>query len=112
MATSTITDFVTFPEAVRVSATSATVDVSQYIEGSGNGGFFFLVVARSWYNNNAASSLYMVSGIQNGTYQSCAQILKETYGATMSISGNNLTVTFPNSYGGFYCIIPLYTKMV
>ena len=112
MATSIITDYACSDEGIRVNAGSVAVDVSKYKDGPGEGSFFFLAVARSWYISNASSSLYMISGIQNGLYQSCAQIIKETYGPTMSLSGDTLTITFTNVNGGFYSIIPLYNKPI
>ena len=92
-------------------ATTITVDVSQYKDGTDTGAFGFLVAARSWAGTGflAVGSLYLVTGIHDGLYQSCVAIKREgTYAPTITLSGNTLTIKFINEGGGFYTIIPLF----
>lgn len=107
MATSTIGSAVYPSDPVRVEAASATVDITKYRD-TGSGGYGFMVFGRSWRGYDNASSLYMVTGIQNGLYTNCVQLVKETYGPAVAVSGNNVTITFSNSSGGIYSIFPLY----
>lgn len=111
MAESVIDKLICKSQAVRVNAASATADVSKYKDGTNTGGFAFLVAARSWAGQGFehVGSLYLVSGIQNGLYQSCVAIVKEsTYAPTVTLSGDTLTVKYINASGGFYAIIPLF----
>lgn len=109
MAVSTITAYL-HADSARVTSQTITMDVN-YLKDSGNGGFAFLVVARSWAAYANSSSLYMVSGIQNGLYESCVQIMKETYGPTVALSNNQVKITFANTLGGHYALVPLYNVL-
>lgn len=113
MATSTITNYTEFPPAVKyTTGKTITVDVSQYEDDGGTGGFMFLVVGRSWVSQAASSYLFILSGIQKGAFKSASQIVKDTYGATVAWASNtSITITFYNASGGTYSIIPLYTRM-
>ena len=101
----------------RMQATTITVDISKYKDGGSaadsnfSSGFAFLVAARSWAGTGftAVGSLYLVSGIQNGNFQSCVAIKREgTYAPTITLSGNTLTIKYINTLGGHYSIIPIY----
>lgn len=114
MATSTIGKFLKITSASRWSTSQTVIiDVDKYKDG-GNGGYAFLVIARSWAAVAAASSVYLVSGIQNGLYESCAQIVKETNGPTVTMKSDSsyasarVRIQFANTYGGHYAIVPLY----
>ena len=117
MGTYHIQDFTPAFAASRCSASqSVIVDTDIYKNGNAsgayNGGFAFLVVARSWWATNDASSMYLVSGIQNGLYESCVQIVKETNGPTVSMSNNHVKIQFRSVDGGFYCIVPLFNILL
>ena len=101
----------------RMQATTITVDISKYKDGGSaadsnfTSGFAFLVAARSWAGTGftAVGSLYLVSGIQNGNFQSCVAIKREgTYAPTITLSGYTLTIKYINNLGGHYSIIPIY----
>ena len=114
MATSTIAKYLEITQASRWSSSQTViVNVDKFKDG-GNGGYAFLVIARSWAAVAAASSVYLVSGIQNGLYESCAQIVKETNGPTVTMKSDasyasaRVRIQFANTYGGHYAIVPLY----
>ena len=105
------------PCSNRMQATTITVDISKYKDGGStadsnfSSGFAFLVAARSWAGSGfeAVGSLYLVSGIQNGNYQSCVAIKREgNYAPTITLSGDTLTIKYINNLGGHYSIIPIY----
>ena len=79
MATSTIAKYLEITQAYRWSSSQAVILNTDKYKDGGNGGYAFLVIARSWAGYANSSSVYLVSGIQNGLYESCAQIVKETW---------------------------------
>lgn len=112
MAISTVDKFLEITDAARWSGSqSVQFNMTPEYKDGGNGGFAFFVVARSWAAVAAASSLYLVSGIQNGLYESCAQIIKETNGPTVQLSDGKLKITFANTNGGHYAFVPLYNVL-
>lgn len=111
---STINKLVIFGEPQRVTTQSCTIDITQFQDGSAGGGyeggFAFFVAARSWHQTTNAGALWLVSGIQNGLYQNAFQIVKEDNGPTVSVSaqGKTMTITFANTDGGAYAIVPVF----
>lgn len=114
MAVSTVDKFLEITSYNRWSTSQTVIVNTDQYKDAGNGGYAFLVVARSWAAYANSSSVYLVSGIQNGLYESCAQIVKETYGPTVSMKSDSsyasarVRIQFANANGGHYAIVPLY----
>lgn len=97
---------------VRTVSKTVTVDLSDYVSAGGTGVWAVLLVAVSWVASASSTAAYIVHGIQGAAYMGCAQLVKETYGASASMSGTTLTITFYNNDGGGYAVIPLFGKNV
>ena len=89
----------------RVTGKTVIVDTSN-IRDNGQGTFAFLVAVRNW-TANSSGSLWMVHGIQINHYQSASQIMTAGVTSNVSLSGNDITITFYDANGGGYAIIPL-----
>ena len=112
MATSTLIrkPYVSIAGAYAQQGQTLNLNVAQYM---GNTGFAFLVFTRLWGANSSGFStsraLYYCSGIQNGAYESCIRVTGSgSFVPTVSFSGATVTITWTNTAGGSYCIVPLF----
>lgn len=112
MATSTIIKkpYVSIAGAYANQGKTLSLNVAQYM---GNTGFAFLVFTRLWGANSSGFStsrgLYYCSGIQNGMYESCVRVTGTgSFVPTVTFSGATVTITWTNTAGGSYCIVPLF----
>lgn len=88
-----------------------TVDITKYRSTNGsNGVWAFMFIGASWAAADATSSLYICHGIQGGAHNECRAVYKDFYGPSISISGTTLTITYYNTDGGAFAIIPLFGK--
>lgn len=88
-----------------------TVNITKYRSTNGsNGVWAFMFIGASWAAADATSSLYICHGIQGGAHNECRAVYKDTYGPSISISGTTLTITYYNTDGGAFAIIPLFGK--
>ena len=90
---------------------TVTVDLTDYRSTNASLGVWaVLVVAVSWVSSSASASMYVVHGLQGALQMAASQVFKESYGPSASVSGTTLTITFYNSDGGGYAVIPLFGK--
>ena len=82
------------------------VDIRNYQEPTA---YVFLVIVRSWAALNTYFSIYVVQGIQNGLYQNASELTRgtETESKVECKDANTITITFYNTAGGYYSIVPL-----
>lgn len=89
----------------RYQGKTATVDISRFRTATT---FAALVAMWNWTTSPASSfSLWAFGGIQGGLYEGVHPIYQSSLGGSVSISGSTLTITFYNTDGGGYAIIPL-----
>lgn len=94
----------------RVRGASVDVDISAY---QATGAFAFLIVTRGWTTATSASSMYLVHGIQTSSHVGVVQIFKDQYGAEVTKKdATTITLTWGNSDGGYYAILPIIRKSI
>lgn len=90
----------------RVSDQTINIDISKYINTS-SGDWVFLVFAHSRVAVPGAHTLSIISGVWSD-YIFTTDIVKGSgTSPTISVSGTTLTITFYDSSGGTYGIIPV-----
>lgn len=89
----------------RYPGKTATVDISRFRTATT---FAALVAVWNWTTSPASSfSLWAFGGLQGGLYEGVHPIYQSSFGGSVSISGSTLTITFYNTDGGGYAILPL-----
>lgn len=94
------------------AAQTVTVDLSDFVSTSSGTLWACLVVTVNWVSPLNSVGVWVVHGVADSAAgnDGVSQVFHETYGGSVSFSGNTLTISFYDTNGGGYAVIPLFGK--
>lgn len=95
----------------RTQSKTVTVDMTDYRSTNGNTGVWAaLLVTVCWVVGSEGAAIHLIHATQGALNMACSEVYKGSNGATASMSGTTLTITFWDTAGGAYAVIPLFGK--
>lgn len=95
-----------FYEKKRVETQTYDLNVSRFQRTDA---FVFFIVVRSWTAMPSHFCVYIMQGIQSGAYQNVTEVCRggETTSKVEIKDTHTVTITFFNSAGGLFSVVPL-----